>query len=228
MTLADNILQYYQELDFTGELPEGIEIMNPFREDPQIMRIALAFYRRFYSDHSNRKLILGINPGRLGAGATGIPFTDPKRLIKFLGIPFEGPQLHEPSSVFIYEVIQAYGGVEAFYRDCYINSMVPLGFVNTESSGKRVNYNYYDNPELLKAVKSFVIWNIKKQKELLGGTRRCICLGAGKNLQQLRKLNQEHQLFDEILSLEHPRYIMQYQQKRKQVYIEKYLQVLRG
>ncbi len=54
--------------------------MNPFKENPDALAISSAFYKKYYDDHRMRRLILGINPGRFGAGVTGIPFTDTKRL----------------------------------------------------------------------------------------------------------------------------------------------------
>lgn len=59
-------------------------------------------------------LMLGINPGRLGAGSTGICFTDTKRCEADLGFPVEGMRTHEPSSDFFYRVVRAAGGAEAF------------------------------------------------------------------------------------------------------------------
>ena len=103
----------------------------------------------------------GINPGRFGAGLTGIPFTDPKRLESECQIGILGKQTHEPSSVFIYEMIHAYGGAEAFYRDFYINSICPLGFTSINSYGKEKNYNYYDSPKLREVLRLFIIANIR-------------------------------------------------------------------
>jgi hypothetical protein len=88
---------------------------------------------------------LGINPGRFGAGVTGIPFTDTKRLEEKCWLTIEGLTTYEPSSVFVYDVIEAYGGVEKFYSDYYISSVCPLGFVKFNEKGKEINYNYYDS-----------------------------------------------------------------------------------
>ena len=52
----------------------------------------------------------------------------------------------------------------------------------------------------------------------------CFCFGTGKNEAFFRKLNNEMGFFKQIIALEHPRYIMQYKSKTKQVYIDKYLQ----
>jgi hypothetical protein len=57
------------------------------------------------------------------------------------------------------------------------------------------------------------------------GLRReiCFCFGTGENEKFLTKLNQEFNFFEKIISLEHPRYIMQYKQLEKNDYIHKYL-----
>ena len=52
----------------------------------------------------------------------------------------------------------------------------------------------------------------------------CFCLGTGKNSQHLHRLNGEHGFFGKIVTLEHPRYIMQYKLRSKQLYIDKYLE----
>jgi hypothetical protein len=223
-TLAEQIIQFNTGLDFQGTLPAGIHIMNPFKESKAALAASTEFYMKYYSDNHPRHLILGINPGRFGSGATGVPFTDPKRLKSVLDIGFEGNITHEPSSVFIYEMIDAYGGPEKFYHDIYIGSVCPLGFTNVNNLGKHVNYNYYDSPALTKAVYPFIIDSIKKQLEMGLATDICFCFGTGQNEKFLQKLNQQHRFFKEIIALEHPRFIMQYKAKTKQFYIDKYLE----
>jgi len=223
-TLADRIIQFNTELDFRDPLPAGIHVMNPFKESKAALDASTEFYKKYYNDNHPRHLILGINPGRFGSGATGVPFTDPKRLKSVLGINFEGAVIHEPSSVFIYEMIEAYGGPEKFYGDIYIGSVCPLGFTNVNNSGKHVNYNYYDSPALTKAAYPFIVASIKKQLLMGLETDVCFCFGTGQNEKFLRKLNQEHGFFKEIIALEHPRFIMQYKAKTKQFYIDKYLE----
>ncbi len=223
-TLADRIIAFNTGLDFQGALPDGIHIMNPFKESPAALTASSAFYRKYYNDNHPRHLILGINPGRFGSGVTGVPFTDPKRLKSECGIDIDGVSTHEPSSVFIYEMIDAYGGPEKFYRDIYISSVSPLGFTNTNNLGKQVNYNYYDSPALTNAIYPFAVGSIQKQLQMDIETDICFCFGTGQNEKFIRKLNQEHQFFKEIIALEHPRFIMQYKAKTKQFYIDKYLE----
>jgi len=223
---SDRILDFMKHVAFTEELPRGIKIMNPFREHQGIEQICQTFYSRYYADNSPRRLILGINPGRLGAGATGIPFTDTKRLQEVCGISAGALSTHEPSSVFIYEVIKAWGGADQFYKSFYINSVCPLGFI-MEKGGKWINYNYYDDAALERKMRSFIVWNIARQIEISGTGDICYCLGTGKNYAYLEKLNKEHMFFREIIPLEHPRYIMQYRASKKEQYIDEYVEKLR-
>ena len=221
--LAEKIIRFNSALQFRGKLPEGIRIMNPFKEEPGALRVSSAFYRKYYGDSRQRHFILGINPGRFGAGLTGVPFTDPKRLVSRCGIEYTGAPAHEPSSVFIYDMIEAFGGEKKFYSRFYINSICPLGFTSLKETGKEVNYNYYDSAELTAAVYSFMVRSIKKQIAFGLNTKKAFCFGTGKNEKFLRALNEKYRFFGEIIALEHPRYIMQYKAKQKQQYIEKYL-----
>ncbi|PST82077.1 DUF4918 domain-containing protein [Pedobacter yulinensis] len=229
MTFAEQVIRYNRNLEYTGlPLPPGIRVMNPFRENALALELSEAFYRKYYSDDRPRQLILGINPGRFGAGLTGVPFTDPKRMESVCGLPFPGKPAHEPSSVFIYEVIAAYGGPEKFYGDFLINSLSPLGFVAVDNAGKEKNYNYYDSAALLAATGGYIVDNIRTLKNLNITRDRCFCLGTGQNEKFLRKLNEQHQFFPHITALEHPRFIMQYKQKDLGSYVDKYLAALRG
>jgi hypothetical protein len=223
-TVADKIIAFCSEVDCKAVLPPGISVMNPFRNDPGIMTLVCAFYKKFYNDNRERHLILGINPGRFGAGVTGIPFTDTHRLREKCGIPFQGFDTFETSSVFIYEMIEKYGGPEKFYSDFYISSVCPLGFTSAGKSGREVNYNYYDSKKLTESVYDFMIESIAKQVDF--GIKRdtCFCLGTGKNYSSLSSLNEKFHFFDKIVSLEHPRYIMQYKSKKKLFYLSKYLE----
>jgi len=225
MTKASRILDFYKNVDFDGELPDNIHLLNPYKDNPEIQDSVYQFYNKYYNDEKPRHLILGINPGRLGAGATGIPFTDTKRLQDICDIQVSGKTTHEPSSVFVYEMIDAFGGPELFYQHFYINSVCPLGFVK-KSEEKLVNYNYYDSTVLTSVVSQFIIDNIRQQIDIAGTTDVCYCLGTGKNFKYLNKINTIYHFFDEIVPLEHPRYIMQYRTKQKARYIEDYVEKL--
>lgn len=229
MTYAEKILRFNRNLEITTILPQGVEVLNPFRGEnaAHIWPILETFYGKFYADENPRKLILGINPGRLGAGSTGLPFTDTKRLNDDCEIPFDTFKSHEPSSVFVYEVINAFGGPAAFYKDFYIGSVCPLGFVQPGKNGQ-VNINYYDDKMLEKSVTSFIVESINKQLDFGLSRHKIFVLGTGKNFKFLNALNKKENFAKHIVPLEHPRFVMQYRSKTKQEFIEKYLRVLGG
>lgn len=216
---SQQIIDYHFSLKPAIRLPKGIEWLMPY-EDPETRRCMTSFYQRFYNDIQPRTFILGINPGRFGAGITGVPFTDPIRL-KQLGIDNSFAAKPELSSVFVYEMIDACGGPEAFYNSFYITSLSPLGFVK---GGK--NYNYYDDPQLSILVRPFIIQNIETQISFGADRTRVFCLGQGNNYEYLSKLNDEHQWWERVIPLPHPRWIMQYRLKRKEEFIELYKNAL--
>lgn len=223
LTFADKVIQFFSGLVYKDSLPYGISIMNPFRDNPNILPVISKFYHKFYNDCNQRYLILGINPGRNGAGVTGIPFTDTKRLSEKCGFLIPGVNTFETSSVYVYEMIDAYGGVEKFYNKFFISAVCPLGFTAVGAKGKSVNYNYYDSKELTEAVMDFIIESLKIQLEFGINRDSCFCLGTGKNYKFLVQLNNRLKLFNKIVPLEHPRYIMQYKTKQKDIYIKKFI-----
>jgi hypothetical protein len=226
MTFADKIISFYSELEFNGTLPDGISIMNPFKENPEIIPSISQFYNRFYNDEKSRNIILGINPGRFGAGVTGIPFTDTTRLKEKCGLSIPGLKTFETSSVFFYEMIDCYGGPDKFYSDFYISSVVPLGFTSLNKNAKQVNYNYYDSKKLADAVHVFIVDSLTRQLQFGIERDTCFCLGTGKNYKFLLNLNDKLKMFNKIVPLEHPRYVMQYRSKQKHIYISKYIKKL--
>ena len=137
----------------------------------------------------------------------------------------ESAHTHEISSVFMYDMIAEYGGVDYFYNQFYINSPFPLAIVRRTKEGKYLNANYYDDPVLFEMLKDFMIVTIKNHISLGLDTSEVYILGK-KNALFIQKLNKEAQLFDRLKVLEHPRYIQQYKSKEKQIYIDKYILTL--
>lgn len=215
--LAEKIINFYFEMDRDWSLPKGFELIDPFSES-ETKEIFSTFYTKYFPDDSPRRFILGINPGRHGAGVTGIPFTDPKILTEVCGLTNEFPQKHELSAIFVYEVVDAYGGPEPFYQDHYINSVCPLGFL-----ANGINCNYYDDKKLYEAVKPYIISGIQGQIAIGMKTDIAYCLGNGKNFKFLQKLNDDHKFFTKIIPLPHPRWVMQYRRKRMPEFVDMYL-----
>src|SRR4051794_32923758 len=114
MTWAQHLLSFYDDLKPPKNLPGDIEWLYP-QKDPAVMNIVKRFLLQYYNDEKPRRILLGINPGRFGAGVTGVNFTAPRQLKDQCGIDHEFKNQSELSAEFIYEMINAYGGAEKFY-----------------------------------------------------------------------------------------------------------------
>ena len=220
MTFGEKVIKFYKSLKITDPCPPGIEVMNPYL-DKTCIEVCKKFYGKYYHDYNKRFLIIGINPGRYGAGITGIPFTDPIKLESLFGIKNTLPKKPELSADFIHTMIGAFGGYENFFSSFFINSVSPLGFVQ---GGK--NLNYYDTPALKKSLDSFIRKSLHGLLNL--GIHRDVafCLGEGQNYKYIRQANEEEKWFTEIIPLAHPRFIMQYRRKQMADYLDDYLRKL--
>lgn len=198
----------------------GVEWLLPLKEIAETARVNQLFLDKFYNDSNPRTLILGINPGRFGAGVTNVAFTDPVHLERDCGIENTFPKREELSAQFVYKVIHRFGTVEEFYQHFFVNSVVPFGFVK---DGK--NYNYYDDRQLQNAMEPFIKFHLNGLLDLGMSRKTCICLGTGKNFKYLSKLNEKEGFFEKVIPLSHPRYVMQYRRRRMDEYIENYLEV---
>lgn len=220
VTLASKIINFYRSLQIPV-VPKAIEVLYP-QQSEEVMNVVEIFFNKFYNNNNPRRLIFGINPGRFGGGTTGINFTAPKQLSEFCYIDHSFKPQSELSAEFIYDLIIAYGGVTKFYSDYFVTAVSPLGFVKNG-----VNLNYYDDKKLQQIITPFIIDCIRKQISFGFKTDYCFCIGGDKNLKFLSSLNDDHNFFDRIIPLAHPRFIMQYRRKQKQKFIEEYLSVLK-
>lgn len=217
--VSNEILEFLLNLKSPKVNTDGVITMNPF-ENESTRKLVQEFFTKYYSDSNKRLAFIGINPGRLGSGLTGIGFTDPVNLELNCGIKNEFGKKHELSSKFVYEMIDLFGGVEEFYRHVYITSVVPLGFTKNE-----VNLNYYDIKELEVELTPYIKEQFEKQLSFL---RRDVafCIGKGKNLKFLNALNKQEGYFEKIEVLPHPRWVMQYKLKRKQEFVDQFVEVI--
>ncbi|MCD6598413.1 MAG: DUF4918 family protein [Bacteroidales bacterium] len=218
---GQQIIEFLFHLNSPVGLPDGIETMNPYKNQ-ETQKICTEFYLKYYSDNKPRTFIIGINPGRFGAGITGIPFTDPIRLESECSILNHFVKKQELSSVFIYEMIRSFGGPDEFYSNFYFTSVSPLGFV---ADGK--NLNYYDQKNLQDSLLPFMVESLNAQLEFGSNKHAAICLGGGKNFKFLQKFNEQHKFFNQIIPLPHPRFVMQYRYKKRFEFVEEYLIALK-
>lgn len=217
MTFSQKYFNFIDQIDFPESLPHEVEILNPFKESTTY-NLSKAFYDKFYHDSRPRLFLIGINPGRFGAGITGVPFTDPIRLEAKCGITNSLAKRQELSSVFVYEMIEAFGGIDAFYSNVFFTSVSPLGFVKDG-----INLNYYDIPEVRDFLEPYMVASLRQQIDIGGIRRIAFSMGKGQNIWYLKYLNNKYRLFDAIEPLPHPRWIMQYRLKRKHEFINEYI-----
>lgn len=214
---SQRILNFLSSLQINTSLPRKVEVLNPY-QNPIAFQLCKSFYTQYYDDSNQRRIILGINPGRFGGGLTGIPFTDPIKLATICGIHNDLDKKAELSADFIYKMITAYGGAKDFYKSFYFSSISPLGFTR---DGK--NLNYYDDKKLTERLMPFMLTCLNEQLKFGIDTSVAYCLGEGENYKFLSKLNEKHHFFEKIIPLAHPRFIMQYKRKSLNQYIDFYL-----
>lgn len=229
-TFSDRVLDFNRWLsNISLDLFDNYRISNPFngQNRKQIEEITNKFYNKYYNDNNKRYLILGSSPARKGTSVTGIPFEDASHLYKETGIMIDKFYINKSSSDFLYDVMEQYGGCTEFYKDFFMSFICPLGIVNVNSKGNEVNANYYENKKLEKMLYNFIVESLKKQISLGIDTSICYSIGSGENFKFLTKINEQYKFFDRIIALEHPRFIMQYNSKDRDKYLNKYITALK-
>lgn len=202
-------------IDF--ELPPGFVSLVPYA-DAEVQRVVNEFCTRYYNGNQKRLALWGINPGRFGAGITGICFTDPVSLSGQLEIPSTLTGRRELSAEFISMVIDEYGGPTAFYRDVYLGALSPIGFVR---EGK--NINFYDDKTLARTIVPFIRYNLQTITSFGLQSSAAILLGSGSLQSYVQKHLSDHFSKMKVLALDHPRFIMQYKRSRVHEYVKRYV-----
>lgn len=220
MSFGAYILNFFETLTPPENIPDDVEILWPYG-NPEVKRVMQHFYSSFFNDTGKRIFLIGINPGRFGAGVTGICFTDPIRLAGDCSIDHSIIGGRELSSDFVYRMISAFGGVSAFYQRFYITALSPVGFIR---NGK--NLNYYDVKGLPTQLDKWMAAVMEKQ--IAAGANRSVafCMGQGTNFRYLRDFNERHRFFEQIEPLPHPRWIMQYNRRQLNKFIQLYIDKL--
>jgi hypothetical protein len=218
-SFADKAIKYFSNLSPPENLPRGINVLNPY-SNKNVTDVVKKFFKKFYDDKKKRIFVIGINPGRFGGGLTGISFTDPAALRKNCGIENDLGTRKELSSIFVYKVIEQFGGVENFFSKLFLTAIYPFAIIK---DGK--NYNYYDEKRLFESLESEIVKSVSAQIEFGAIKETAIILGK-KNAKYFIPLNEEHNFFNNIVVLDHPRYIMQYRLKKIDDYISEYLRVI--
>ena len=109
------------------------------------------FWQTYYGSSVPRVVICGINPGRHGAGKTGIPFLDFQSLAQL--IPGVERSDSEGSAGFFYQVVKRVGA-SAFFPTFYVTNIASVGFA---CEGKNLNYNELPGPALEIVERNFLL-----------------------------------------------------------------------
>ena len=219
-SFADRLLAFLTTFPRpAAPLPHGVRAVSPYQEAGPLGLLA-QFAGRYYQGPQPRVALLGINPGRLGNGRTGVAFTDPAALTAW-GIANELPRRREPSSEFVQAVIVALGGPQAFYEHFFLGSLYPLVLLKDG-----LNYNFYDDKAVTQALWPAIRDAVRRLVTEVGLRRHAaVCLGR-RNGQYFQRLNDELHLFDTLHVLDHPRYLMQYQRRALAENVGRYVEVL--
>lgn len=216
MSFGTSIIKFFDNLKPPENLPEGVDILWPY-DRPEVKQVMAEFYRKFMDDQRKRIFLIGINPGRFGAGITGLCFTDPPRLAEDCGISHGLKGGRELSADFVYRMIEARGGPESFYDRFYMTALSPVGFVK---DGK--NFNYYDVKELPGKLDDWMAQAMRLQVEAGADRSVAFSMGQGTNFKYLQAFNERHGFFERVEPLPHPRWVMQYRRKRLNEFIGVY------
>lgn len=76
-TFADRIVEFNRNLHYTGELPEGFQVMNPYLDNPETLQVMEQFYRKYYNDSEPRRFIRRNQPQQARCGS------DPRAVYRY-------------------------------------------------------------------------------------------------------------------------------------------------
>jgi hypothetical protein len=186
---------------------ENITVLDGFYKNFELVS---RYYKMVYSSEASRIVLCGINPGRNGAGKTGIPFLDFESVSNL--VPNINRSDKEQSAQFIKSIIDELGN-ETYFNAVYMTNLSWFGFVKNNK-----NLNYYDLPDPLPALftESFISeMNIVKPKIIVPLSQR-----VEKTLKQMQKAGKLQ--YPVSSRLPHPYYcsIGQNAIKYKEVYVK--------
>jgi uracil-DNA glycosylase len=170
-----------------------------------------SFWQTYYGDSVSRVVICGINPGRHGAGKTGIPFVDFQSLAQLItGVD---RQDSERSAKFFFQVVRQFG-VEDFFNSFYVTNVSSVGFMR---DGKNLNHN-----ELPESALTVVERNFMQEMAIIQPTH---VISLGEVVQNsVRTLLPAS--VDCSMRLPHPAWVTSYRGKEMHEWTNRYLSML--
>ena len=207
--LQQNLARYLIDVDFLRLLgDQGIRVLTDFESNREGMN---AFFQIYYGKAIPKIMICGINPGRFGAGKTGIPFLDFASLSQL--IPGIERQDSESSATFFFQVVKSFGA-ESFFKKFYVTNFSSLGYLRDGA-----NLNYHDLPQ---AALETVERNFLEEIATVEPTH-VISLGREVHRSVLKLLPPS---IDCSLRLPHPAWVATYKSNELDHWVERYREVL--
>ncbi|HCN83894.1 MAG TPA: hypothetical protein DIT07_09790 [Sphingobacteriaceae bacterium] len=137
ITIAEDYFSFYETFKSKYSVilkNKNIGILSEFLDNKNHI---IEFHKRYVQSNSPKVVICGINPGRFGAGKTGIPFIDFNSLSQML--PNIEKKEAEKSAKFFFSIVQEFG-VDTFYQKFHVTNMSWYGFYHLKTR-KNINYN---------------------------------------------------------------------------------------
>lgn len=200
-SIVSDIFNFYDEINngkfkwIKSELESAnIRILSDFINNRSNIE---KFYNTYVVPNNPKVVICGINPGRLGAGKTGVPFLDFASLSKLISGIRKGDS--EASARYFYSIVEHFGK-EVFYSNFYVTNISWLGFCTNGKIPK--NVNYYDLPE---KVQDVIIDIFIEEMNLVNPTHIIPC--SEQVLNTLSYLKRQKKISANIeIKLKHPYY----------------------
>jgi hypothetical protein len=194
---------------------EKISILDGFNKNIELVR---RYYQTFYPTQAKRIVLCCINPGRNGAGKTGIPFIDYRSAAQLLSDVEHDDR--EQSAQFILSIINEIGS-QTFYKNVYMTNISWFGFIKGGN-----NVNYYD---LLPPLPTIFTESFIAEMDIV---QPKVIVPLSKEVEQtLKKMIKEEKLSYPVAPrLPHPFYcsIGQRAIKYKDVYVKKISSIIEG
>ncbi len=219
MTVANEVINFYENFGMQAELEGGLAVHNPF-DDAHRRAAMVDFFNKFYSDDAPRTHLLGINPSRFTDTSTGVNYTDGYALDQFCGIDNQFAKTRELTSHFFYQVVEFMGGAAQFYKSVFAWAVMPL------SVTKGGEYKNYYEEEVYESISNIIFANMAWLQASIPTNGRAVILGTGDNKRTIEQIPGYPFGYSDIKVLPHPRWVMQYNSAKLDHFIGLYAKEL--
>ena len=215
--IAQEYFYFYKTFKerYSETLERNVKILSDFLDNKDNI---INFHKKYVEPNSPRVVICGINPGRNGAGLTGIPFIDFESLSNML--PDIQKKDWEQSAKFFFSVIQEFG-IEEFYKNFHVTNISWFGFSRID---KPKNVNYFEK-DIFTEIAIYLIDKFVEEMELINPD---YIIPLSKTVKyELEKLKKQGKIRAEIgTCINHPSWVVTYRRKDLSIWRQKYIDTL--